>query len=449
MSCRVTMFVLNDMRLDSRVHREARALAAVGFDVHVFAVMSDATAHRAEEEVDGFAIHRVPMLMSPLAETPGVIGTPRIRMGLRRRAITSAFVSTRPFLGGSLHLAANWQFRWRSWARRVLVRCDESQVWHAHDFNTLGIAISAATRHGGSVIYDSHELFMEAGAMSRLPAVVRSALRHRERVWATRAAAVVTVNESVAAVLRAQLGRDVSVVHNCAEPPQSGHSPLRDSIGVGTDAEIVLYHGSVTSGRGLERLIQSFELPRLAGARLAIMGYGPLRPRLERLAGASAAAERIHFLPPVPPADVTTWVAGADVAVMPIEPTTLNHRLSSPNKLFEAIAAGVPVVGPDFVEFRRVVYDGPEGPLGRLHADHAPATIAGAIADLLSMDIGAKEALRNRCRRAAQRLNWAAEAGRLLEAYNTVVAAPYAGSPLPPLPFPRMKSAADLEVMAE
>ena len=412
------MFVLNNMRLDSRVYREAATLATAGYEVTVYAVMSQATSHLPHQQVDGFTIVRVPMLMRPsTVMSDAVVGsTPRSRSG--RAALASVFLATRPMFGGTLHFLANWQMRWSSWARRVERQVAPADVWHAHDFNTLGLAAACARRHGGSVVYDSHEIFTEAGANSLLPGAVRAAMRKRERRWASRASAVLTVNESVADVLREQLGVEPMVVRNCSAPPPPGPSPLRDRIGVDAATDVVMYHGSVTAGRGIEPLIASFSDPRLHSVHLVIMGYGPLRPAVQAMADRSSASDRIHLLPPVPPAEVTHWVAGADVAAMPIEPTTLNHRLSSPNKLFEAIAAGVPVVGPDFPEFRLVVLDGRWGSLGRLHADHAAATIAGELHQVLSSSGTEREALRARCRAAAaDRWNWRTESHYLLNTY--------------------------------
>jgi glycosyltransferase involved in cell wall biosynthesis len=440
----VAMFVLNDMRLDSRVRREAAALAAAGCRVTVHAVASDATRDRLDEPVDGYVIRRHPMLMRPQALAPaaGVDGpgaSARVRPGPALRAAAArAFVATRPALGGSAHLLLNWHLRWGPWGRRVLRTLGPADVWHAHDLNTLPVALAAARRHGGRVVYDSHEIFVEAGATARLPRVVRAALRGRERAWAARADAIVTVNDSVAATLREALGRlDVSVVRNCAEPPV-GPSPLRAAIGVTLADPVLIYHGSMTVGRGLELLVAAMADARLARAHLVLMGYGPLRPTLQGLAAVSPASGRIHFLSPVEPDAVTRWVAGGDLAVMPIEPTTLNHRLSTPNKLFEAIAAGVPVVGPDFVEFRRTVVDGPWGAVGTLHLDHTPAAIAAAAAGLLAMPEPQRAAMRARCRAAARHeLRWSLEADRLLTVYDRLevprspVALP-AGGRVPP-----------------
>ena len=418
------MFVLNDMRLDSRVHREAGTLAAAGYDVTVYAVMSQATAHLPSEVVDGFRIVRVPMLMRPSGMTTGPQAGSGQTAKSGRVILASAFVATRPLMGGTLHFLANWQIRWSSWARRVERQLEPADIWHAHDFNTLGFATACARRFGGSVVYDSHEIFTEAGANSALPRTVRAGMRSRERAWARQASAVITVNESLADVLRQQLGVEVTVVRNCSIPPAPGASPLRAAIGASRDDPVVMYHGSVTAGRGLGPLIEGFGDARLRDARLVIMGYGPLRPNIQELAARSPASDRIFLLPPVPPAEVTNWVAGADVAAMPIEPTTLNHRLSSPNKLFEAIAAGVPVVGPNFAEFRRVVLNGARGPLGRLHDDHRPATIATELCHVLSSPSVERDALRARCRAAAaDQLNWHAESRHLLNTYASLAPA--------------------------
>lgn len=451
---RVSMFVINDLRLDSRVRREAASLAAAGYDVTVYGVLSDATAAVPAEAVDGYRIVRVPMLVRPakehMAGTSVASGTtarsgqpPRTGSGLSRRALTAAFVATRPMLGGTLHFLANWQLRWRPWSRRVLAQVEPSGVWHAHDLNTLPLALACADRFGGAVVYDSHELFTEAGATSRLPGVVRAILRRLERGWARRAGAVITVNDSIASVLHERLARDdIRVIRNCAEPPASPSSPLRDRIGAAPGERVVLYHGSVTFGRGLEPLIAAFDDRRLDGLRLVIMGYGPMRSTIEALAASSRASARIHVLPPVPPNELTTWVAGADVAAMPIEPTTMNHRLCSPNKLYEAIAAGVPVVGPRFVEFERVVTDGAYGPLGVLHADHRPTTIASAIHALTSLPDAELAAYRERCRRAAtSRWSWGREADALLAAYASVASpARAAAAGLPATPFAELES---------
>jgi glycosyltransferase involved in cell wall biosynthesis len=103
---------------------------------------------------------------------------------------------------------------------------------------------------------------------------------------------------------------------------------------------------------------------------------------------------------------------------MPNQPATLNERYSSPNKLYESIAVGTPVVGSDFPERRRIVTDDPDGPLGTLCDPTDPHDLARALSEVLELDPVAAEDLRRRCHRAAQlRWNWEIQSDRLLALY--------------------------------
>jgi glycosyltransferase involved in cell wall biosynthesis len=111
-------------------------------------------------------------------------------------------------------------------------------------------------------------------------------------------------------------------------------------------------------------------------------------------------------------------VASADVGVMPIQASTLNHRLSTPNKLFECLAAGTPVVVSDFPDMRRIVLGDPDGPLGGTCDPTSPASVAAAIRDVLDHDPAQTADLRARCLRAAHdRWSWEAESARLVALY--------------------------------
>jgi glycosyltransferase involved in cell wall biosynthesis len=88
----------------------------------------------------------------------------------------------------------------------------------------------------------------------------------------------------------------------------------------------------------------------------------------------------VSVLPAVPQEELIEWIAGADVAVMPIQPSTLNHRLTVPNKLFEAMAAGVPVVASDLPGMAPIVR---ETGCGLLVDPTDPVALAAAIRTVL------------------------------------------------------------------
>src|SRR5690606_19410445 len=120
--------------------------------------------------------------------------------------------------------------------------------------------------------------------------------------------------------------------------------------------------------------------------------------------------------------ELPLWLAGIDAAVAPIQPSTLNHRYSSPNKVFEAIAAGTPVAGSDFPEFRRVIADPEYGPLGVLFDPAKPEEIAASVRKLLDLSPVERAAMRRRCRRASrERWNWETESRALVSLYEGFV----------------------------
>ena len=395
-----------DLAFDSRVQREAIALADAGHRVTLLCVspggmLPDSLTSAVK------VIARYPE-GAPPASNP--FATPR---GAGRI--------------GRLADRAWWILRYRrdaaDWGRWAIERAGPTDVWHLHDFPALA-SIAVRLPATTSFVYDSHEVFLESGTAARLPGPLRAILRRQERRLARRAVALVTVNDACADAL-APLGvtRTV-VVHNF--PPATGDvaddGRLRRAARVPADAPLVLSHGALTTERGLEQLVDAVATPTLAGTHLVCMGFGSLGPGLLERAEALAIRDRVHVLPAVPPDDLVAWVAGADVSAMPIQPSTLNHRLSTPNKLFESLAAGVPVVASDFPAVAHVVLDDPDGPLGAVCDPTDVVAIAGAIHRLLSQAPDEREALRARCRHASEeRMRWPQAAARLVELYRDLL----------------------------
>ncbi len=163
---------------------------------------------------------------------------------------------------------------------------------------------------------------------------------------------------------------------NCSyrfDPPRPPIRRFHELLGLPPEQRVVLYHGGLFPQRGIEQLMDA--IPDVPGATLVLMGYGVLEPALREAAG-RAGARRSG---PVRcrrcrPDELLDWVAAADVVAMPIQPSTLNHRLTTPNKLFEAMAAGVPVVASDLPGMATIVR---ETGCGVLCDPTDPASIAG------------------------------------------------------------------------
>ena len=297
--------------------------------------------------------------------------------------------------------------------------------WHANDLTGLAAIVPYLGR-GVPVIYDSHELFLETGTAARLPSPARRLLRLYEKRLVARTFGVITVNDEIAQVLRARYQpKRIAIVHNCPErwQPSTGKPLLREAAGIPVGAPIVLYHGGLTDGRGVEQLIEAVLADGLDDVHLVLMGQGEKRDEFQDMAASRRGGERVHLLDPVPPSDLLPWVASADVGAMPNQGTTRNDYFSSPNNLFECIAAGIPVVVSDFPTMRRIVLDDPGGALGAVCDPTNSDSIGGAVRSIVRLSRSDRDELKARClRAAAEHWNWEAEATGLLSLYAEILA---------------------------
>jgi glycosyltransferase involved in cell wall biosynthesis len=454
---RVVMFVFNDCRTDARVLREAASLTAAGHRVTIMARPTDPAATAGERESrDGFEIVRVPLPQSwrfywtwfrypwrmrrwwvgrvgraahrlpiGLVELSGLIGAALITVPLAVvRAPFYALARRRSIGPGGSTL--DWLIRWRyavlGWARLAAKAAPAADVYHGHDLSGLEPAGRAMERNGGALVYDSHEIFLESGSNADRPRTLKAILARSERRWTRAAAALVTVNESLAEALGGRYKpRRTVVVHNCPvkwDPPIPRPDLIRAATRIPSGAPIALYHGGFSAHRGLEELAGAILRPGLELVHAVYLGYGSRRAMLDRMAADPIYGGRLHVLGAVPPEELLPWVASADVGVMPIQPSTQNHRLSTPNKLFEGLAAGLPIVVSDFPEMHRIVLDDPYGPLGAVCQPDDVDDVARAIRSIVELPADEREALRERCLRAAHdRWNWAKEVDGLLRLY--------------------------------
>lgn len=397
---RIALVLPSTGEFDSRAQRLAETLAGRGHEVTILARWSPGVER--EETREGVRIVRVPVAAADGATLPRVV----VRLVSRVRPIR-VWLET------------------RSQGRRIGELAPDVEVVHAMAF--LGLAAARWLRRRRPrlrIVFDARDIYAEARNIARLPRPARWLFKAVERRWARAAAAIVTTNEAYAEVMRARFGRPVVVVMNAPrrseEPPRDGRR-FHDALGLPATARVVLYHGGLDRDRGIEVLLDALpELP--PDAVLVLMGYGPLEPTLRQRAAATDD-RRWHLLPAVPPAELLGWVASAAVVAIPIQPTSLNHLLTTPNKLFEALAAGVPVVAADLPGIAAIVRD---TGIGLLCDPTSPRAVAAAVREVLAWDDDARAMIRDRARAAIRdRYSWEAQVGPLLEAYGGLTGQPW------------------------
>ncbi len=240
---------------------------------------------------------------------------------------------------------ASQVLKFMEWKHRIVARYrrEPLAVVHCHDLDPLPIAVRLKQLTGARIVYDAHELETE---MSGLSEARKTLARLTERRCMPQVDAMITVSPSIQAWYEAAYpGRRVHLVRNVPDR-QGVEGPvvdLRAEHGVPAEALLVLYLGGLAPERGIEPLLAAFEDPRVPH-HLLVMGDGSLKPAV---LAAAARCPRIHYRPPVPPSQVLRHAAGADIGVSMSEGLCLNNRYCLPNKLFESVIAGLPVLISD------------------------------------------------------------------------------------------------------
>lgn len=157
---------------------------------------------------------------------------------------------------------------------------------------------------------------------------------------------------------------------------------------------LLLSVGNLVELKGHDLIIDALALlgDRHAGARLCIVGEGPMRSRLEALAGRKGVSERVHFTGRVPNEQLARWYSAADMLVL------ASRSEGWANVLLEAMACGTPVVATDVGGSREVVAD---PCAGRLVAQRDAPSLTQAIEQVLAARLD-----RRAVRAYAERFGW-------------------------------------------
>jgi glycosyltransferase involved in cell wall biosynthesis len=272
----------------------------------------------------------------------------------------------------------------------------------ANDLDTLLPAFLIARLKGRELVYDSHEYFTEAEGLTNRPLPKKVWLAVEGFIF-PKLKHVITVNETIAGIYRALYHVKVHVVRNVPMLREEVVVASREALGLPSDKRIILLQGAyIDPDRGGMELAQSMEF--LPDALLLIIGSGRDLENIKREVTKKNLEERVRFIAKVPFRELQQYTAVADVGVSLDKPLHLNYAYSLPNKLFDYIHAGLPVLVSDLPELRRIV----EGyNLGRVVSRVEPREIATALQEMFSDENGGVWKLN--ALKAAKELNWQRE----------------------------------------
>ena len=295
----------------------------------------------------------------------------------------------------------------------------DADIYHVHDLPCLKAGYHAARFRNVPLVYDAHELYY---AQTVLPLNLQKLYFRMEKKYIKYPDVSITVNPLSAGLMAERYKvKQPEVIMNCAESlieidSEEAKKKLRTKGNIPERYKIVLYQGWISQERNIETLIQGVKyFPK--EACLAIIGYGEHENVLRNLAEKENVNERVFFLGAVPSDEMLSLTAGADLGVIPYLPIDDNHKYCSPNKFFEFILAGVPVITGDLPFFRLMneKYDVIK------FVDISNSEMFGKLITKLFSEPLLLNNLKINCYKAGKELNWEAERKKLLNIYNQSV----------------------------
>jgi len=411
----VALLLNNPFLTDSRAWKMARTLSDAGYDVTVVARAQEGLPATAQDQ--GFRVVRVaqpdPLKWLPKPRLPDGEHLPDARP-LSRAARMRRLIAASAGRGAQ---AARYLRLTRIWARDIARAVGFVDVWQAEGLVALPVAIELRRRAGGLAVYDSRDLDVQSARFARLPGPWRGLLERRERSWARSVDALISVSRPYADVLEKSFERTATIVMNGPPDYTPPDPPVRlwhQKLGLDPGTRVVLYLGLFMAGRGIDELMAAIGL--VPESALVMAGFGTEERRYREAATKLPHAERIYFVGGVAPQDILPSIAAADISAMPVQGDTLNHRLNTPTKLFDAMGAGVPVVASDLPGMAPIVR---ETGCGELCDPNDSADIARAILLILDATPERRAAYRQACLAAAHGpYSWERQAVALLGLYE-------------------------------
>ena len=297
-------------------------------------------------------------------------------------------------------------------ARSIAHRPDIVSIHHV-TLLPLGALVKVLT--GARLVYDAHELETESASLVNRP-LLKATCKILEAVFLRFCDQAIVVNEPIADWYRSRHRQlAVAAIHNY---PRAGSRPadrdnrLRLLHDIPDDKVVFIYQGIISADRGLPLLLDVFTRGMVPDGVFVAMGYGDM---VEDVREASRRSPHVKFQPAVPQDEIVAYTASADVGLCLVEAVCLSYELSLPNKLFEYIQAGLPVlVGNPLTEMARLVAHRDLG----LTTDLDVPSVTAALNQMAKVD---RSPMRAAAAQAAKLFIWENEEPRLAQVYTSLV----------------------------
>lgn len=279
----------------------------------------------------------------------------------------------------------------------------KKEFLYANDLDTLLPNFLVSKLSSCTLIYDSHEYFTEVPELISRPRT-RSFWKKLESLIFPRLKNIITVNQKLADIYSLQYRVPVTVIRNVSNACQKKEVTPLDFLK--KDQKMILYQGALNMGRGLELMIDA--MPYLKNYLLILAGDGDIMDSLKLRVKEKQLKENVIFLGKLQPDELVNVTQQADLGLSLEEDLGLNYRYCLPNKVFDYINAGIPVLVSELPLLQELLK---QYKVGECLKKRNPKSLAVAIEKIIVNKSNYLEELD----RAAADLNWENEKKILIE----------------------------------
>ena len=286
-------------------------------------------------------------------------------------------------------------------------------VYHSNDLDTLLANYLASIIRRKPIVYDSHEYFTGVPEIQNKTFV--------KKVWTTienhifpKLKHIFTVNQSIASLYEKQYGKQLKIIRNIPRKKTWTIDKSRQQLGLPENKKIIITQGAgINIDRGVEEALEAMQF--LNDVCFVIIGNGDVIPKLKKRTFELNLEKSIIFKDKMPYEQMMQYTQHAELGLSLDKNTNINYRLSLPNKIFDYIHAGVPILASKIKEVEAVIT---KHRIGLFIENHEPKHIAQQIEKALDENLKFK--YQKNIKNAALQLNWENEEKNLVEVYKKI-----------------------------
>jgi len=267
-------------------------------------------------------------------------------------------------------------------------------IW-AVDMDTLPGAKTAALFRKKPIVFDGHEFFSESPELQNRKKI-KKVWHLLEKAFLPGCDAYFTVSPGLVKLYKKIFNIDFKLLRNLPLKKEVIPTPLK-----GGNPKVILYQGALNAGRGIAQTIEALTfLP--AEYRFVIVGRGDCSDELKEMSHKLKLEERVDFIGAVPFEELYKYQENALVGICIHEDLGLNYYYSLPNRLFDFMQAGIPVLASEFPDMAEIVRD---YETGLIINTLEPEKVAEALKEVCE-NASLRQKWQKTIPRAAERFTW-------------------------------------------